>query len=156
MPAKFVILLLLSSWVVLTGCERIQSTLGIGKRSPDPLRVIRQDPLAVPPNLELRPPLFTGDSAVPQDVRPIPADAPETPVSRGEAAILDAVAAHAVDPQVRQLLERDEALREAEEEESGGLLGWLDIFGWFDDDDEPPAAEAGPGDDAREEDERPE
>ncbi len=144
MPRIPALLLLLSSSIVLAGCERIQSTLGIGKRSPDPLRVIRQDPLAVPPNLELRPPLSAVDAASrPEDDR-TSVDAPGTAASKGEAAILDAVAAHAADPQVRQLLARDQARRKAEEEDGGGLLGMLNIFDWFGDDEDDAGAPADP------------
>ena len=133
MHLKLAILLVLSSSIALVGCERLQGTLGIGKISPNPLRVIRQDPLAVPPNLELRPPLTVAEAGSEPD-ETLPAEQ-GAEASRGEAAMLDAAAAHDVDPQIRQLLERDRALREAEEEEGGGLLGLIDVFGWFDDDD---------------------
>ena len=140
------ILLLLGLSVALAGCERIQGTLGIGKISPNPLRVIRQDPLAVPPNLELRPPLTVAQAALEPGETLTSQEAVEAPASRGEAAILEAAAAHDVDPEIRQLLERDQALKAAEEEESGGLLGFLDIFDWFGDDDDvgavQPVAEA--------------
>ena len=130
------ILLLLGLSVALAGCERIQGTLGIGKISPNPLRVIRQDPLAVPPNLELRPPLTVAVAALEPGETLTSREAVEAPASRGESAVLEAAAAHDVDPEIRQLLERDQALKAAEEEESGGLLGFLDIFDWFGDDDE--------------------
>ena len=140
------ILLLLGLSVALAGCERIQGTLGIGKISPNPLRVIRQDPLAVPPNLELRPPLTVAQAALEPGETLTSQEAVEAPASRGEAAVLEAAAAHDVDPEIRQLLERDQALKAAEEEESGGLLGFLDIFDWFGDDDDvgavQPVAEA--------------
>ena len=140
------ILLLLGLSVALAGCERIQGTLGIGKISPNPLRVIRQDPLAVPPNLELRPPLTVAQAALEPGETLTSREAVEAPASRGEAAVLEAAAAHDVDPEIRQLLERDQALKAAEEEESGGLLGFLDIFDWFGDDDDvgavQPVAEA--------------
>ncbi len=147
------ILLLLGLSVALAGCERIQGTLGIGKISPNPLRVIRQDPLAVPPNLELRPPLTVAQAALEPGETLTSQEAVEAPASRGEAAVLEAAAAHDVDPEIRQLLERDQALKAAEEEESGGLLGFLDIFDWFGDDDvgavqpvaEAAAEEAAPG-----------
>jgi len=140
------ILLLLGLSVALAGCERIQGTLGIGKISPNPLRVIRQDPLAVPPNLELRPPLTVAQAELEPGETLTFREAVEAPASRGEAAVLEAAAAHDVDPEIRQLLERDQALKEAEEEDSGGLLGFLDVFDWFGDDDEvetvQPVAEA--------------
>jgi hypothetical protein len=140
------ILLLLGLSVALAGCERIQGTLGIGKISPNPLRVIRQDPLAVPPNLELRPPLTVAQAALEPGETLTSQEAVEAPASRGEAAVLEAAAAHDVDPEIRQLLERDQALKAAEEKESGGLLGFLDIFDWFGDDDDvgavQPVAEA--------------
>lgn len=133
MHLKLVILLILASSVALVGCERLQGTLGIGKISPNPLRVIRQDPLAVPPNLELRPPLTVVEAG--SELDEIPTAEARAEASRGESAMLDAAAAHDVDPQIRQLLERDRALREAEEEDEGGLLGMLDVFDWFEDDD---------------------
>lgn len=140
------ILLLLGLSVALAGCERIQGTLGIGKISPNPLRVIRQDPLAVPPNLELRPPLTVAAAALEPGETLTSREAVEAPGSRGEAAVLEAAAAHDVDPEIRQLLERDQALKAAEEEETGGLLGFLDVFDWFGDDEEveavQPVAEA--------------
>ena len=146
MHLKPAILLVLASSVVLVGCERLQGTLGIGKISPNPLRVIRQDPLAVPPNLALRPPLtIAGAGPGPAESGAVPAAA-GADASRGEAAILAAAAEHDVEPQIRQLLERDRALEEAERSNGGGLLGALDVFGWFRDDDDqgddvPPAAE---------------
>lgn len=140
------ILLLLGLSVALAGCERIQGTLGIGKISPNPLRVIRQDPLAVPPNLELRPPLAVAGAGLEPGETLTSREVGEVTASRGEAAVLEAAAAHDVDPEIRQLLERDQALKEAEEEESGGLLGFLDVFDWFGEDDEveavQPVAEA--------------
>ena len=143
MHLKLAILLVLTSSVALVGCERLQGTLGIGKISPNPLRVIRQDPLAIPPNLELRPPLTVAAAGSEPDATPT-AEAGAA-ASRGEAAMLDAAATHDVDPQIRQLLERDRALRKAEEEEDGGWFGLLDVFGWFDDDeDEDVVVEAPP------------
>lgn len=140
------ILLLLGLSVALAGCERIQGTLGIGKISPNPLRVIRQDPLAAPPNLELRPPLTVAEARLEPGETLTSREVVEAPASRGEAAVLEAAAAHDVDPEIRQLLERDQALKAAEEEETGGLLGFLDVFGWFDDEDDveavQPVAEA--------------
>ena len=149
MHLKFAILLVLASSVALMGCERLQGTLGIGKISPNPLRVIRQDPLAVPPNLELRPPLTVAEAGSELDeIRTVEEGAE---ASRGEAAMLDAAAAHDVDPQIRQLLERDRALREAEEEDDGGLLGMLDVFDWFEDDDVEDVSVATPVEDVSEE-----
>ena len=142
MLPKLAILLVLASSVALVGCERLQSTFGIGKISPNPLRVIRQDPLAVPPNLELRPPLTVAAAGSEPAVTPTAGEG--AAASRGEAAMLDAAATHDVDPQIRQLLERDRALKEAEEEDSGGLLGLFDVFGWFDDDEVEYVSEAPP------------
>lgn len=138
MNSKFAISLVLVCLLALAGCERVQNVFGLGKISPNPLRVIRQDPLAVPPSLELRPPLSVARTDL-ESGETLASQEGGTPASKGEAAILSAAAVHDVDPQIRQLLKRDRELRAAEEAEgSGGFLGFLDIFDvfdWFGEDD---------------------
>ncbi len=40
----------------LTACEQIRESAGVAKKAPDEFRVVRNAPLSVPPNYELRPP----------------------------------------------------------------------------------------------------
>ena len=138
MHSKFAISLVLACLLALAGCERVQNVFGLGKISPNPLRVIRQDPLAVPPNLELRPPLSVARTEL-ESGETLASSEDGAPASKGETAIVRAAAVHDVDPEIRQLLERDRELRVAEEaEDSGGLLGFLDmfdVFDWFGDED---------------------
>ncbi len=49
----------------LTACEQIRESAGIEKKAPDEFRVVRNAPLSVPPNYDLRPPQ-PGARALPQ------------------------------------------------------------------------------------------
>jgi len=49
----------------LTACEQIRDSAGISKKAPDEFRVVRNAPLSVPPNYDLRPPQ-PGARALPQ------------------------------------------------------------------------------------------
>lgn len=54
--------------LALGGCAGLRSALGMGKNSPDEYAVVRHAPLAVPPDIELRPP--TPGAPRPQEVTP--------------------------------------------------------------------------------------
>ena len=47
--------LVLSSFV-LTACESVKESLGMGRQVPDEFAVIKQEPLTLPPSYDLRPP----------------------------------------------------------------------------------------------------
>lgn len=49
----------------LTACEQIRESAGVSKKAPDEFRVVRNAPLSVPPNYDLRPPQ-PGARPVPQ------------------------------------------------------------------------------------------
>lgn len=51
--------------LLLSACDSIRESAGITKKAPDEFRVVRNAPLSVPPNFELRPPR-PGARAVPQ------------------------------------------------------------------------------------------
>ena len=54
--------------LALSGCAGLSSALGMGKNSPDEYAVVRHAPLAVPPDIELRPP--TPGVPRPQEITP--------------------------------------------------------------------------------------
>ena len=126
--------------------------VGVGKISPNPLRVIRQDPLAVPPNLELRPPVSTAQPAPGAGNATGAGEGADAGPSQAEAALLDAVGADDADPEIRLLLERDRELRDAEEAE-GGLLGRLNPLGWLGGEDDEEMAETASAEQEPDEDE---
>lgn len=58
--------------LTVTGCDTtVQETLGLGKRAPDEFQVVRRQPLAVPPDYNLRPP---GPAGVDRGGRPDTSD----------------------------------------------------------------------------------
>ncbi len=48
--------ILLSAAVMLSGCSSVKSTLGIERNVPDEFAVIKEAPLTIPPDYNLRPP----------------------------------------------------------------------------------------------------
>lgn len=108
--------------LVLGACGETRSLLGLERKAPDEYQVLRHAPLSMPPNINLRPPAEGAER--PQQDR---ADdrarrallgggsnadraspAPPAPGSAGEAALLGA--AGAADPEIRDLLDRDNAV----------------------------------------------
>lgn len=133
-PTAAALALLLTA-AAAAGCGGLRDAVGLGKTSPDALRVIKQDPIAVPPSLELRPPpagAVAEDPAVPSaDGRDIlaggggeaAASAPGA-ASPGEAAVLEAARVDETDPAIRKRI--DAPPPGAEEDD--GLLDFLKFW----------------------------
>lgn len=51
------LLIILTSTLLLGGCQRTKETLGLGRETPDEFTVLDRPPLTVPPAIGLRPPL---------------------------------------------------------------------------------------------------
>lgn len=49
-------LIALFALTVLTGCSRLQKSLGLDRQSPDESKVVTTPKLAIPPNFDLRAP----------------------------------------------------------------------------------------------------
>ncbi len=104
-------------FIGLGSCANVRNYVGLGKTSPNALRVIKHDPMAVPPDLELRPPSETqAIAAVRAGEEPAPS-ANEN-LSAGETALLQGAETSANDPAIRESLERL-ATQEEEEKEKG-------------------------------------
>jgi hypothetical protein len=129
--------------VTLTACEGIKKQLGQTKQAPDEFRVVSRAPLTLPPDFTLRPPepglarpqegtsadqarqaIFRADEpkAEPQQVM-TPADGR----SLGEQALLRSAGVENIDPNIRQVVER-ETLRLNDQSESfiDSLVFWRD------------------------------
>ncbi|HWA00336.1 MAG TPA: DUF3035 domain-containing protein [Caulobacterales bacterium] len=110
MTNKTAIIAVLAAVTATGGCQSMKQALGATKVAPDEFRVVSQAPLTLPPDYSLRPPrpgeprptelapdaeahaaLFTQD--VGQGATP------------GEAALVTAAGAEAVDPNVRQQID---------------------------------------------------
>jgi hypothetical protein len=101
----------------LTACGEIREDLGLGRNPPDEFAVVERPPLSMPPDFGLRPP--RPGAARPQAVdtdeqasaalfggkAPSQAQAP----SEGEKALLDASGAAKVDPNIRDVVDRESA-----------------------------------------------
>ena len=126
----------------LSACESLNETFGFSKKPPDEFSVVRSAPLTVPPDYALRPPQPGAPNANEASVRDQAesvlleeagvSPAQSQPPTSGETALIDRAGAAGVDPNVRQMLDREVSRDEASEDK--GLFDWL-LF-WQD--DEPP------------------
>jgi hypothetical protein len=103
----------------LTACGEVRESLGLGRNPPDEFAVVERPPLSMPPDFGLRPP--RPGAPRPQDVgtdqqaqaalfgakSSSGAKAP----SVGEKAILEASGASKVDPNIREVVDRESAQR---------------------------------------------
>jgi hypothetical protein len=103
----------------LSACGGFNEQLGLTKQSPDEFRVVSRAPLTVPPNFQLRPP----EPGAPRPQVGTPTQQAEravfrnsqsagqrnaaTPRTAGEQALLNAAGASQVDPNIRQLVNRE-------------------------------------------------
>ena len=108
--------------LALGACSNFSEQLGLSKKSPDEFRVVAHEPLALPPNFQLRPPepgaprpqegsarqqaQVAVFRAVPKsDSAPVgDLDAALTP---GEQALLKSAGADRAEPNIRQLINRE-------------------------------------------------
>ena len=110
----------------LSACDNVSSVLGFGKNPPDEFAVVRSAPLTLPPEFTLRPPR-------PGEPRPNEASvrnqaenvllqeaglSPVEPaaVTSGEAALIERAGAADVDPNIRQIVDREFAGYASEDE----------------------------------------
>ena len=106
--------------IALSGCQNVRDAAGITKKAPDEFAVLRRAPLAVPPSFELRPPR-PGERPLPQidpqqQARSVvlrnrnPGVAGSGQLSTSEQALLARTNPGAVDPDIRQKVDRESAL----------------------------------------------
>jgi hypothetical protein len=121
----------------LSACESINETFGFSKKPPDEFSVVRSAPLTLPPDYTLRPPKpgapdanqaslrDQAESVLLEEAGASPAES--TAASSGETALIERAGAADVDPNIRQILDRD-ATRQAPKEESffDSLIFWRD------------------------------
>ena len=101
----------------LSACESINETFGFSKKPPDEFSVVRSAPLTLPPDYALRPPQPGAPSANEASVRDQAesvllqeagtSPAESQPPTGGETALIERAGAADVDPNIRQMLERD-------------------------------------------------
>jgi hypothetical protein len=129
----------------LNACEGIKQSLGLSKQPPDEFAVVPNLPLVVPPDYNLRPPgtggpgqletpvhqkaaraVFGGEGGAPRQEAQS-----EVGFGQGEASILRAAGADRVDPNIRQVVDREFSIY-AKDDESfvSDLMFWRE--------DEPP------------------
>ena len=122
----------------LSACESINETFGFGKKPPDEFSVVRSAPLSQPPDYTLRPPRpgapnanessarDQAESVLLQEAGVSPAES--QPPTSGETALIERAGAADVDPNIRQMLDRDVSRDDAQEDESffDSLMFWKD------------------------------
>jgi len=108
LPKTGMLALLLVSALALEGCGQMRTLAGVGRTSPDEFRVVSKPPLVMPPDYSLRP-RNIGESK-PQQLTPatqvvgalFPGRTTLPPsASAGEGALVEAVGASSVSPNVR-------------------------------------------------------
>ena len=117
----------------LSGCDEVRQSLGYTKTPPDEFAVVARAPLSVPPDFAVRPP--TPGAERPQE--PSRRDAARTLITGGQgaaaapgrdAAVLRRLLAlNRADPEIRDLINRDAAVFDYEDESFiDSLLFWKD------------------------------
>jgi hypothetical protein len=118
-----------------SGCSNVKETLGLTKQSPDEFKVVSRAPLSMPPDYNLRPPTpgaprpqegtprdqaqqavfqYAETGGIPNDaIPPIGEGEADTAQSSGESALLQSAGAAGVDPNIRQLVDSETAVDEA-------------------------------------------
>lgn len=133
--ARWVVLSAIVLPALLGGCTSIRETLGLTKRSPDEFKVVSRAPLSMPPDYNLRPPTpgaprpqegttrdqaasavfgYPGAGLQPDQVPPIGEGESATAESAGEASLLQSAGATGIDPNIRQLVDTETAVDEAD------------------------------------------
>lgn len=103
----------------LSACEGVSESLSLGKRAPDEFAVMRSAPLTLPPDFSLRPPQpgaprpnqgtprEEAESALLNEVGASPGDGSAAAASDGEMALIEQAGAADVDPNIRQIVDRE-------------------------------------------------
>ena len=134
MAAGLVVLALSAS---LSACDNLSSALGFGKNPPDEFAVVRSAPLTLPPDFTLRPPRpgeprpneatvrDQAESVLLQEAGVSPAE--NAAATSGEAALIERAGATDVDPNIRQIVDREFAGFASEDESFvESLMFWRD------------------------------
>lgn len=120
------------------GCTQARQALGLNKQAPDEFQVVARAPLSLPPDYSLRPP----EPGAPRPQEGTARDQAENAVfgvqtasagdippgaSQGEAALLQSAGATGIDPNIRQLVDREtSALVEEDKRFIDTLIFWRD------------------------------
>jgi hypothetical protein len=116
--------------VLLAGCEDTKRSLGLGKQPPDEFQVVRRAPLVVPPDYGLRPP--QPGAARPQES--IPREEAQSILfgdvsalasgSPGLTELLTQAGVEQADPQIRQLINEENAILAGDRSFTEMLVFW--------------------------------
>lgn len=131
----------LSLAFVLGACN-VSEQLGLTKSSPDEFRVVAHEPLAIPPDFQLRPPQpgaprpqegSTQEQAQIAVFRAVPSDKPasqaasDSNLTPGEQALLLSAGTDQSDPNIRQLIEQETSeINAADENFFTRLIFWYE------------------------------
>jgi hypothetical protein len=127
--------------LALGACGGISEQLGLTKKSPDEFRVVSHEPLALPPNFQLRPP----EPGVPRpqegttqqqaertvfgrpESNPAPGADSAADLTPGEQALLKSAGAENAEPNIRQLINQETSeINAADETFMTKLIFWQD------------------------------
>lgn len=126
--------------LALSACTQTRQALGLSKQSPDEFQVVARAPLSLPPDYSLRPP----EPGAPRPQEGTSRDQAQTAVfgnydaagvigdvppgsSQGEAALLQSAGATGIDPDIRQLVDRETSSLIAEDRKFiDSLIFWRD------------------------------
>ena len=117
LPKTGMVALLLVSAIALEGCGQMRKLAGVDRNAPDEFRVVSKPPLVMPPDYNLRP-RNVGESK-PQQLAPatqvvgalFPGRTTLPPSSSaGEDALVDAVGASVISPNVRTVVGDSETI----------------------------------------------
>lgn len=104
--------------LALGACGETRGLLGLERKAPDEYQVLRHAPLSMPPNFSLRPPAEgaerpqedRADDGARQALLGGGSNTDQASGSAGEAALLGAAGTGAADPEIRNTLDRDNAV----------------------------------------------
>lgn len=123
--------------LALPACQTVNDAIGISKQSPDEFEVVRQRPLTIPPDFDLRPP----EPGAPSLTDEVPMETArealigeagtEATAAGGPSAAEQAVLAGSGEgnPNIRTEIETERRERVREEREEGWFSRWFDWFG---------------------------
>jgi hypothetical protein len=128
--------------LALGACSNIGEQLGLSKKSPDEFRVVAHEPLALPPDFQLRPPepgaprpqegttqqqaQVAVFRAIPQS-NPAPSGNADADLTPGEQALLKSAGTERAEPNIRQLINQETSeINAADENFITKLIFWYE------------------------------
>ncbi len=130
---KIVMPVLTGLALLTAGCESTRQALGLKRTQSDEFQVADRQPLSVPPNYTLRPPMPNAPAAVEVDPSEKAKEALLGDQEAGainsvaEKNLLDQASTQKVDPTIRSQLAQDEAVSKSSEKAPGEALAfWKD------------------------------